>query len=152
MRRLLLILVLSAAPWSLAGANPCLLKSSELEPVLGHLPLEGRADYDPFGTPMCIYETKGQSGKRFLLLVHAKAWDAKRYAQRVALAEGSGLRKVTRLPGVGDGGFYVEGTAGAIAGSRYIEFNGIKSAARRAVSAAEVGELLKLSLDRLPKS
>lgn len=152
MRRVLLILALCATPWSLAAANPCLLKSSELEPVLGHLPLEGRADFDPFGTPMCIYETKGESGKRFLLLVHAKPWDAKRYAQRVALAEGSGLRKVTQLPGVGDSAFYVEGTAGAIAGSRYIEFNGIKSAARRAVVPAEVGTLLKRSLERLPRS
>jgi hypothetical protein len=149
MRRLLLVLALSLPACLQAAADPCLLKATELEPVLGHLPVEGRPDFDPLGTPMCIYETKGETGKRFLLLVQAKPWDAKRYAHRVSLAEGSGLRKVTPLPGVGDAAFYVEGTAGAIAGTRYIEINGLRAAARRAVPPAEVSQLLKLSLERL---
>jgi hypothetical protein len=149
MRRLLLLAALSLPACPQAAVDPCLLKAAELEPVLGHLPVEGRPDVDPLGTPMCIYETKGETGKRFLLLVQAKPWDAKRYAQRVSLAEGSGLRKVTPLPGVGDAAFYVEGTAGALAGARYIEFNGLRSAARRAVPPAEVSQLLKLSLERL---
>jgi hypothetical protein len=151
MRRSLLVLALCTPAWSHAAVNPCLLKAAELEPVLGHLPLEGRPDFDPLGTPMCIYETKGETGKRFLLLVHSKAWDAKRYAQRISLAEGSGLRKVTPLPGVADSAFYVEGTAGAISGTRYVEFNGLKTAARRTVPAPEVGSLLKLAIERLPK-
>ena len=87
--------------------------------------------------------------ERHLLLVHATPWDARRYAQRVSLAEGSGLRKVTPLPGVGDAAFYVEGTAGALAGTRYVEINGLRGAARRAVAPAEAGALLKLSLERL---
>ena len=149
MRRLLLIAALSFPACLQAAADPCLLKATELETVLGHLPLDGKPDVDPVGTPMCIYETKGETGKRFLLLVHAKPWDAKRYAQRVSLAEGSGLRKVTPLPGVGDAAFYVEGTAGALSGARYIEINGLRSAARRTVPPAEVSQLLKLSLERL---
>jgi hypothetical protein len=149
MRRLLLVAALSLPACLQAAVDPCLLKAAELERVLGHLPADGRPDVDPFGTPMCIYETKGETGKRFLLLVHAKPWDAKRYAQRVSLAEGSGLRKVTPLPGVGDAAFYVEGTAGALAGTRYIEINGLRTAARRAVPPPEVGQLLKLSLERL---
>jgi hypothetical protein len=52
---------------------------------------------------------------------------------------------------VGDGAFFVEGTAGAIAGSRYVEINGLKAAARRTVSAQEVASLLQLAVERLPK-
>jgi hypothetical protein len=50
---------------------------------------------------------------------------------------------------VGDAAFYVEGTAGALAGARYIEVNGLRTAARRTVPPAEVSWLLKLSLERL---
>src|SRR5262245_46131880 len=135
-----------------ADLNPCLLKASDLAPVLGHVPLEGHADRDPFGVPMCVYEMKGEAGRRFLLLVHAHPWDRKRFEQRVALAEGSGIRKAHALAGVGDASFFVPGVAGALVGNRYIEMNGLKSAAVRPVQAEEVTALLKLAVERLPKS
>jgi hypothetical protein len=148
---LLLLLCVSAGGACGADLNPCLLKAAELAPVLGHMPEPGRADHDPFGVPMCVYDMKAENGRRFLLLVHATAWDRKRYEQRVTLAEGSGMRKVQVLPGVGDSAFFVEGVAGALAGHRYLELNGLKTASTRAVQAAEVTSLLKLAVDRLPK-
>jgi hypothetical protein len=45
----------------------------------------------------------------------------------------------------------VEGVAGALAGHRYLELNGLKSASMRVVQPAEVTSLLKLAVDRLPK-
>jgi len=134
-----------------ADPSPCVLKPSDLAPVLGHLPLEGQAERDPLGVPMCVYEMKGESGHRFLVLVHAQAWDRKRFEQRVALAEGSGMRKVRVVPGVGDAAFFVEGVAGTISGTRYVELNGLKTAALRQVQPEEVATLLKLALERLPK-
>lgn len=145
------VLALPSATVHAAVQTSCLLKPAELAPVLGHLPLDGRAEQDPFGVPMCVYEMKTQSGRRFLLLVHAKAWDRKRYEQRVTVAEGSGQRKVHSLPDVGDAAFFVEGVAGALSGTRYIEFNGLKTASMRAVQPDEVAGLLKLALNRLPK-
>jgi hypothetical protein len=135
-----------------APLNPCLLKASELAPILGHMPLEGHADHDPLGVPMCVYDMKGETGRRFLLLVHAQQWDRKRFEQRVTLAEGSGIRKVHAVQGVGDAAFFVEGVAGTLAGSRYVELNGLKNAAVRSVQPDEVAALLKLALERLPKS
>ena len=149
---LLVLLCLIGTAARGADINPCLLKAAELAPVLGHLPEEGRADHDPFGVPMCVYGMKAETGRRFLLLVHATAWDRKRYEQRVTLAEGSGIRKVQVLPGVGDSAFFVEGVAGALAGHRYLELNGLKTASMRVVQPAEVTTLLKLAVDRLPKS
>lgn len=135
-----------------ADFSPCLLKASDLAPVLGHMPLEGHAERDPLGVPMCVYEMKGEAGRRFLLLVHAQPWDRKRFEQRVVLAEGSGIRKAQALPGVGDASFFVPGVAGTLAGNRYIEMNGLKSAAVRPVQPDEVTALLKLAVERLPKS
>ena len=135
-----------------ADLNPCLLKASDLAPVLGHMPLEGHPDRDPLGVPMCVYEMKGETGRRFLLLVHAQPWDRKRFEQRVTLAQGSGIRKAQVLPGVGDASFFVPGVAGALAGNRYIEINGLKSAAVRPVQPDEVTALLKLAIERLRKS
>jgi hypothetical protein len=149
---LLSFLYLVCAGAGAAGINPCLLKAAELAPVLGHMPLEGRADHDPLGVPMCVYGMKGEDGRRFLLLVHATAWDRKRYEQRVTLAEGSGMRKVHPLPGVGDAAFFVEGVAGTLAGRRYVELNGLKNASMRSAQPDEVATLLKLALERLPKS
>jgi hypothetical protein len=146
--------VLSLLLWSsAAGAapNPCLLRAEELLPVLGHTPLEGRAERDPFGTPMCVYEMKDTQGRRFLLLVHPGGWDAKRYQQRVALAAGSGLRKVSDLPAVGDAAFFVEGTAGAIKGTQFVEINGLKSAANRSVAPDDAAKLLRIALERLSR-
>ena len=135
-----------------ADLNPCLLKASDLAPVLGHMPLEGRAERDPLGVPMCVYEMKGETGRRFLLLVHAQPWDRKRFEHRVTLAECSGIRKAQVLPGVGDASFFVPGVAGTLAGTRYIEMNGLKSATVRPVQPDEVTTLLKLAVERLPKS
>ena len=146
----MLVLGLSCGPAE-AAVQSCLLKAAELAPVLGHTPVEGRADQDPFGVPMCVYEMNNETGRRFLLLVQPRAWDRKRFEQRITLAEGSGQRKVQPLPGVGDGAFLVEGVAGALAGTHYIEFNGLKTAALRPVQADEVAKLLKLALERLPK-
>jgi len=148
---LAVVLGLSCGAAQAALQTSCLLKASELAPVLGHTPLEGRADQDPFGVPMCVYEKSNDSGHRFLLLVHAKAWDRKRYEQRITLAEGSGQRKVQVLPGVGDAAFMVEGVAGVLAGTHYIEFNGLKAASLRPVQPDEVARLLKLAVERLPK-
>ena len=95
-------IVLLGGLWcGVAGAaplNPCLLTPAELAPVLGHEPQAGRAERDPLGTPMCIYETKGEIGKRFLLLAHPGGWDRKRYANRLSLAEGSGIRVAHKRP------------------------------------------------------
>jgi hypothetical protein len=146
------LLCLACGAAGAADINPCLLKAVELAPVLGHMPLEGRADHDPLGVPMCVYDMKGETGRRFLLLVHATPWDRKRYEQRVTLAEGSGMRKVQPLPGVGDAAFFVEGVAGTLNGKRYIELNGLKAMALRPVQPDEVATLLKLALERLPKS
>jgi len=146
------LLCLVCASAGAAAINPCLLKAAELAPVLGHMPLEGRADHDPLGVPMCVYDMKGESGRRFLLLVHATPWDLKRYEQRVALAEGSGMRKVHPLPGVGDAAFFVEGVAGTLAGRRYVELNGLKNASMRVAQPDEVAVLLRLALERLPKT
>jgi hypothetical protein len=153
MRIAILILSLVSVSGSAQGAAQiCLLKAAELAPVLGHMPIEGRADQDPFGVPMCVYEMSNESGRRFLLLVHNKAWDRRRFEQRITLAEGSGQRHVQTLSGVGDGAFFVEGVAGAITGTHYIEFNGLKTASLRPVQPEEVARLLKLALERLPKS
>jgi len=102
--------------------------------------------------PMCVYDMKGENGHRFLLLVHATPWDRKRYERRITLAEGSGMRKVQTLPGIGDGAFFVEGVAGVISGKRYVELNGLKNAALRQVQADEAAALLKLILERMPKT
>jgi hypothetical protein len=134
-----------------ADISPCLLKPADLAAVLGHTPLDGRAEHDPFGVPMCVYDMKGESGRRFLVLVHPQGWDRKRFEQRVTLAEGSGMRKVHSVPGVGDAAFFVEGVAGTLAGQRYVELNGLKTAAVRPVQPDEVAALLKLALERLPK-
>ena len=134
-----------------ADMSPCLLKPADLAAVLGHTPLDGRAEHDPFGVPMCVYDMKGESGRRFLVLLHPRGWDRKRFEQRVTLAEGSGMRKVHSVPGVGDAAFFVEGVAGTLAGQRYVELNGLKTAAVRPVQPDEVAALLKLALERLPK-
>jgi hypothetical protein len=134
-----------------ADISPCLLKPADLAVVLGHTPVDGRAEHDPFGVPMCVYDMKGESGRRFLVLVHPQGWDRKRFEQRVTLAEGSGMRKVHSVPGVGDAAFFVEGVAGTLAGQRYVELNGLKTAAVRPVQPDEVAALLKLALERLPK-
>ena len=135
-----------------ADVNPCLLKPAELAPVLGHLPDEGHRDRDPFGVPMCVYDMKAENGHRFLLLLHATAWDRKRYEQRVHLAEGGGQRQVKALPGIGDSAFFVEGVAGVLAGNRYVELNGLKNGAVRQVQPDEVSALLKLIVGRMPKT
>jgi hypothetical protein len=135
-----------------APVNPCLLTPAELAPVLGHEPQPGRAERDPLGTPMCIYETKGEIGKRFLLLVHPGGWDKKRYANRLSLAEGSGIRVAHKFSGIGDAAFFVDSVGGALQGTRYIELSGFKQAGRRPVQPEEAGTLLKLALARLPAS
>jgi hypothetical protein len=157
LQQLALVLLLPFTWWACSIAmaadfNPCLLRASDLAPVLGHMPLEGHPDRDPLGVPMCVYEMKGETGRRFLLLVHAQPWDRKRFEQRVTLAEGSGMRKAQVLAGVGDASFFVPGVAGALAGNRYIEMNGLKSAAVRLVQPDEVTALLKLAIERLRKS
>jgi hypothetical protein len=58
---------------------------------------------------------------------------------------------VVLLKDVGDAGFFVEGAAGALAGTRYIEISGFKAAALRPVQADEAASLLKLIIERLPK-
>jgi len=148
---LIVLLWLGCVSVSAADVSPCLLKPVDLAPVLGHTPLDGHAERDPFGVPMCVYEMKGESGRRFLVLVHFHAWDRKRFEQRVTLAEGSGMRKVHSVAGVGDAAFYVEGVAGTLSGQRYVELNGLKTAALRPVLPDEVAALLKLALERLPK-
>ena len=148
----ILLLWLACSFTEAADISPCLLKPADLAPVLGHMPLDGHAERDPLGVPMCVYEMKGESGRRFLVLLHAHAWDRKRFEQRVTLAEGSGIRKVHTVPGVGDAAFFVEGVAGTLAGQRYVELNGLKTAAVRQVQPDEVAALLKLALERLPKS
>jgi len=148
----ILLLWLTCSFAGAADISPCLLKPTDLAPVLGHMPLDGHAERDPLGVPMCVYEMKGESGRRFLVLLHVHAWDRKRFEQRVTLAEGSGIRKVHSVPGVGDAAFFVEGVAGTLAGQRYIELNGLKTAAVRQVQPDEVATLLKLALERLPKS
>ena len=135
-----------------APLNPCLLTPAELAPVLGHEPQAGRAEHDPFGTPMCIYETKGEIGKRFLLLVYPGGWDAKRYANRLSLAEGSGIRVAEKFSGIGAAAFFVDGVGGALQGARYVELSGFKQAGRRPVQPEEAATLLKLALSRLPAS
>ena len=87
----------------------------------------------------------------FLLLDERKGWDRKRYAHRLSLARSSGIREAVTLKDVGDAGFYVEGAAGALAGTRYIEISGFKAAASKPVSADEAADLLRLALRRLPK-
>jgi hypothetical protein len=134
-----------------AAPGPCLLKPAELAPVLGHTPLEGKPDIDPLGNPMCVYGMKDDFGHRFLLRVDRSAWDRKRYDQRLSLARGSGIREVVLLKDVGDAGFFVEGAAGALTGTRYVEISGFKAAARRPVQADEAASLLKLIIERLPK-
>jgi hypothetical protein len=62
------------------------------------------------------------------------------------------MRKAQVLAGVGDASFFVPGVAGALAGNRYIEMNGLKSAAVRLVQPDEVTALLKLAIERLRKS
>ena len=62
------------------------------------------------------------------------------------------MRKVQSVQGVGDAAFFVEGVAGMLAGQRYVELNGLKAAAVRQVQSDEVAALLKLALERLPKS
>jgi len=147
-------IVLLGGLWcGVAGAaplNPCLLTPAELAPVLGHEPQAGRAERDPLGTPMCIYETKGEIGKRFLLLAHPGGWDKKRYANRLSLAEGSGIRVAHKFSGIGDAAFFVDSVGGALQGTRYIELSGFKQAGRRPVQPEEAGTLLKLALSRLP--
>ncbi len=149
-------MVLLGAIWcGLAGAaplNPCLLTPAELAPVLGHEPQAGRAEHDPLGTPMCIYETKGELGKRFLLLVYPGGWDAKRYANRLSLAEGSGIRVAQKFGGIGAAAFFVDGVGGALQAPRYVELSGFKQAGRRAVQPEEAATLLKLVVSRLPAS
>jgi len=151
MRVLVLLLTLFVSADALAAPGPCLLKAAELAPVLGHMPLEGKVDIDPLGNPMCVYGMKDDFGHRFLLRVERSPWDRKRYDQRLSLARGSGIREVVLLKDVGDAGFFVEGAAGALAGTRYIEISGFKAAALRPVQADEAASLLKLIIERLPK-
>jgi hypothetical protein len=152
MRALALGLLLQgAAAAATAEPFPCLLTPLELAPVLGHTPAPGKADRDPLGNPMCIYERTDQLGNRFLLRVERQPWDRKRYEQRLALATGSGLRSATTFQGVGDSAFYVEGAAGALSGTRYVEISGFKAAAMRKVQPEEARELLRLIIERLPK-
>lgn len=152
MRILALLLTLFVSATAFAAApGPCLLKAAELAPVLGHMPLDGKPDVDPLGNPMCVYGMKDDFGHRFLLRVDRSPWDRKRYDQRLSLARGSGIREVVLLKDVGDAGFFVEGAAGALAGTRYIEISGFKTAALRPVQADEAASLLKLIIERLPK-
>lgn len=148
-----LMLLIGGLCCGTAGAaplNPCLLTPAELAPVLGHEPEVGRAERDPRGTPMCIYETKGELGKRFLLLIYPTGWDQRRYANRLSLAEGSGIRVAHKFTDIGQAAFYVDGVGGALQGPRYVELSGFKQAGRRQVQAEEAGNLLKLVLSRLP--
>jgi len=146
------LLLLTTGGSAHAGeAVPCLLKPIELAPVLGHQPQEGKAERDPFGNPLCIYERSDELGHRFLLLVQSAPWDRKRYDHRLSLARGSGIREAVILKDVGDAAFYVEGAAGALVGSRYVEISGFKAAATKPVSADEAAGLLRLALQRLPK-
>ena len=148
---LLALLLVAASSTPAAESIPCLLKPAELAPVLGHTPQEGKAERDPFGNPLCIYERSGELGHRFLLLVESKPWDRKRYEQRLSLARGSGIREAVALKDVGDASFFVEGAAGALAGTRYIEISGFKAAANKPVSVEEAAALLRLALQRLPR-
>lgn len=152
MRTLVLGLLLHAATAAGAATSfPCLLTPGELAPVLGHTPAIGRAERDPFGNPLCIYERADQLGNRFLLLVQRNPWDRKRYEQRLALATGSGQRNAVAFQGIGDSAFYVEGAAGALSGTRYVEISGFKAAATRRVQPEEARELLRLIVQRLPQ-
>jgi len=152
MRMLIFWLAFLFACHALAATpGPCLLKPAELAPVLGHTPLDGKPDVDPLGNAMCVYDTKGELGHRFLLRVERTPWDRKRYDQRLSLARGSGIREAVLLKDVGDAGFFVEGAAGALAGTRYVEISGFKAAAKRPVQADEAALLLKLIIERLPK-
>ena len=151
MRILVLLLTMFVSAGAQAAPGPCLLKAAELAPVLGHMPLDGKADIDPLGNPMCVYGMKDDFGHRFLLRVERSPWDRKRYDQRLSLARGSGIREVVLLKDVGDAGFFVEGAAGALSGTRYIEISGFKAAALRPVQADEAASLLKLIIERLPK-
>ena len=151
MRILILLLTMFVSAGAQAAPGPCLLKAAELAPVLGHMPLDGKVDIDPLGNPMCVYGMKDDFGHRFLLRVERSPWDRKRYDQRLSLARGSGIREVVLLKDVGDAGFFVEGAAGALAGTRYIEISGFKAAALRPVQADEAASLLKLIIERLPK-
>jgi len=151
MRSMLFTFLLLATGGAFAAESvPCLLKPSELAPILGHTPQAGKPERDPFGNPLCIYERSDELGHRFLLLIEGKPWDRKRYEQRLSLARGSGIRQAVILQDVGDAGFYVEGAAGALLGTRYVEISGFKAAATKPVSAEEAAGLLRLALERLP--
>jgi hypothetical protein len=147
----LYLLLQAAVAASAADPSPCLLAPEELAPVLGHTPAAGKAEQDPLGNPMCIYERAGQLGNRFLLRIERQPWDRKRYDHRLSLATSSGLRTAITFQGVGDAAFYVEGAAGALRGTRYVEISGFKAAATRKVQPEEARELLKIALARLPK-
>jgi hypothetical protein len=151
MRALAFGMLLSSAAVQAADPSPCLLTPAELAPVLGHTPAAGKPDLDPLGNPMCIYERADQLGSRFLLRMERQPWDRKRYEQRLSLATGSGLRQAISYEGVGDAGFYVEGAAGALRGTRYVEISGFKAAATRKVQPEEARELLRLILQRMPR-
>ena len=142
---------IAARPAPAIESGPCLLKPAELAPVLGHTPREGKADRDPLGNPMCIYDRSDQIGHRFLLRVEHQPWDRKRYDHRLSLAQGSGIRDAVILANVGDAAFYVEGAAGALQGTRYVEISGFKAAAARPVQPDEAAALLRLVLQRLGK-
>jgi hypothetical protein len=149
MRALAIGFLMQATLAAAAEPFPCLLAPAELGPVLGHTPSAGKPDRDPLGNPMCIYDRADQIGNRFLLRVERQPWDRKRYEQRLSLATGSGLRTATTFQGVGDSAFYVEGAAGALSGTRYVEISGFKAAATRKVQPEEARELLRLILQRL---
>lgn len=152
MRTAALIAVLALTPgFAGAGQVPCLLSPAELAPVLGHTPLAGRSERDPLGNPMCIYDRADQLGHRFLLRLERQPWDRKRYDHRLTLARGSGIREAVMLANVGDSAFYVEGAAGALSGTRYVEISGFKAAAKKPVQPEEAATLLRLILERLPR-
>ena len=150
MRALILALLLPTAVAAAAEPFPCLLTPAELGPVLGHTPAPGKPERDPLGNPMCIYERTDQLGSRFLLMVERTPWDRKRYAQRLALATSSGLRTAIEFQDVGTAAFYVEGAAGALVGTTYVEISGFKAAATRKVQPDDARELLKRIAARLP--
>jgi hypothetical protein len=61
-----------------AGFSPCLLKPADLAPVLGHMPLDGHPERDPLGVPMCVYEMKGESGRRRYWRLFDPGWPRRR--------------------------------------------------------------------------
>lgn len=144
------LLMWTGAAFAQAG-TACLFSPAELSATLGHTPEAGVASMDRLGTQMCKYTIKNAKLRGFSVHIKTKC-DQRKFEIHAKMKQSTSGKANTPLKGFGDDAYFSpDGSAAVRAGTQCIELSGLRSGAKRAVTAADAEPLLALAVSRSGK-